>query len=129
MCKEFFRLTSGKLMVMIVFILASLIPTSAANFPVIQFDVISQLQLILLAPWFLLNLPALSYLGIAIWLVYIYIITIIYVGAYRWIEAGLRSSFKQKGMAKPMPIKPVKRAKNKAKPRSGPTAKAKARKQ
>ena len=48
--KELFWLTRGKMIVMIVFLLASFIPSSINSFPNLQFDIVSQLQLILLIP-------------------------------------------------------------------------------
>ena len=56
--KEFINLTQGKMAVMLLFVLGSLIPSSIGNFPNLQFDIVSQLQLILLLPWFLLNMAA-----------------------------------------------------------------------
>ena len=91
--KDLFWPTRGKMVVMIVFLLASFIPSSISSFPNLQFDIISQLQLILLIPWFLFGLMGIPVLGIAIWLIYLYVIDVIYVGAYNYIEKGVRQQF------------------------------------
>ena len=93
MCLKMFRPTPGKITVMIIFILAVFIPSSIFNYPNLQFDVISQLQLILLIPWLALNLSHLAAVGIAIWLVYLYIIVCIYTTAYTYIESSFRKEF------------------------------------
>jgi len=89
----FFRLTTGKNIVLIAFLLASMLPSSIFRYPALQFDVITQFQLILLIPLFLLNLPALSYAGLVVWLVYIYVVDCVYVNAYNYIDAKFRKQF------------------------------------
>jgi len=90
---RFFMPSEGKMAVMLLFILGSFIPSSISNFPNLSFDVISQLQLILMLPWLLLDLYSLSFIGMGIWLVYVYVIVMIYVEGFKTIEAMVREEF------------------------------------
>jgi hypothetical protein len=91
--KEFFMPSVAKASFAVLLVIAAMIPSSISQFPNMQFDVISQLQLILLLPWFTLNLPALGILGGIIWVVYVYVIASIYAYAYSLIESMLRDEF------------------------------------
>jgi len=93
--KDFFIPSTGKAWFTAFLAAAAMIPSSISQFPNLQFDIISQLQLILLLPWFLLNLPSLSVLGMVIWFAYVYVIASIYVHAYNVIEGMLREEFPQ----------------------------------
>jgi hypothetical protein len=91
--KEFFTPSTGKAWFTAILVTAAMIPSSISQFPNLQFDIISQLQLILLLPWFLFNLPSLSVVGMALWFAYVYIIASIYAYAYGLIEGMLRDEF------------------------------------
>ena len=91
--KSFFRPSVRKTIFVALLVIAAMIPSSISSFPHLNFDVISQLQLILLLPWFVFDLPALSVLGMAIWLVYVYVIASIYAYAYGLIDRAIRREF------------------------------------
>jgi len=91
--RSFFRPSVGKAVFVALLVIAAMIPSSISSFPYLTFDVISQLQLILLLPWFVLDLPALSVLGMAVWLVYVYVIASIYAYAYGLIDRAVRKEF------------------------------------
>ena len=91
--KKFFVPSTGKAWFTALLAAAAMIPSSISQFPNLSFDIISQLQLILLLPWFIFNLPSLSVLGMVLWFAYVYIIASIYVYAYGLIEGMLRDEF------------------------------------
>ena len=91
--RDFFEPSIGKAVFAVLLVIASMIPSSIAQFPNLQFDLISQLQLILLLPWYLFDLPALSVFGMILWVAYVYVIASIYVYAFSLIDAMLREEF------------------------------------
>lgn len=93
--RNFFMPSVGKAVFAVLLVIAAMIPSSISQFPNMQFDIISQLQLIILLPWYLLDLPALGFAGGIIWVVYVYVIASIYAYAYRLIDAMLREEFPQ----------------------------------
>jgi hypothetical protein len=91
--KEFFTPTIGKGYFVAILVIAAMIPSSISQYPNLRFDIISQLQLILLLPWFVFDLPSLSVFGMIIWLVFVYVIACIYVYAFHLIDAMIREEF------------------------------------
>ena len=124
--KEFFIPSTGKAWFTAFLAAVAMVPSSIMQFPNLQFDVISQLQLILLLPWFLFDLPSLAGLGMVLWFAYVYIIASIYVHAYKVIEGMLREEFPhindrwtKRRAATKNPVKKSRHAKRRGKARKG----------